>query len=142
MTPPERPSGFEPRLPALLALVVFVLVALTIFFPMLGGQFLAGDDQLIAGYAFRHFGAEAFHQTGHIPQWNPYIFGGLPFFAVIGHGDIFYPTAWLRWFVPTDLGMTLGFFAHIVLAGWGMYALLRGLRLGGAPRSSVAWPMN
>ena len=27
------------------------------------------------------------------------------------HGDIFYPTAWLRWIVDTDVGMTLGFFA-------------------------------
>lgn len=144
MTPSERPSTFEPRLPALLSLAVFVLVALTIFFPMLGGQFLAGDDQLIAGYAFRHFGAEAFRQTGQIPQWNPYIFGGIPFFAVIGHGDIFYPTAWLRWVVSTDVGMTLGFFAHVVLAGWGMYALLRGLRLswGAAVVGGVAYELT
>ena len=144
MTPPERASTFEPRLPALLSLAVFVLVALTIFFPMLGGQFLAGDDQLIAGYAFRHFGAEAFRQTGQIPQWNPYIFGGIPFFAVIGHGDIFYPTAYLRWVVSTDVGMTIGFFAHIVLAGWGMYALLRGLRLswGAAVVGGVAYELT
>ena len=144
MTLPERPSGFEPRLPALVALVVFLLIALTIFFPMLSGQFLGGDDQLIAGYAFRHFGAEAFHQTGHIPQWNPYIFGGIPFFAVIGHGDIFYPTAWLRWFLPTDFGMTLGMYLHIVLAGWAMYALLRGLRLnwGGALVGGVAYQLT
>lgn len=130
MTTPESGTPFQPRYPALVAAIVFALIALTIFFPMLSGQFLGGDDQLIAGYAFRHFGAEAFHQTGHIPQWNPFIFGGIPFFAVIGHGDIFYPTAWLRWFVPTDIGMTLGMYVHVVLAGWAMYALLRGLRLG------------
>ena len=110
--------------------VIFVLVALTIFWPMMTGQYLAGDDQLNAGYAFRLFGAEMHKATGHIPQWNPYIFGGVPFSAVVGHGDIFYPTAWLRWFVPTDVGMTLGFFIHFIVAGSAMYALLRGLKLG------------
>src|SRR5690606_38731989 len=47
------------------------------------------------------------------------------------HGDIFYPTAWLRWLVPTDIGMTIGFFVHLVIAGGAMYALLRAL--------GVAW---
>ena len=129
MTPPEAPRSYEPRWPAVVAGVGFVLVSLTIFWPIFTGQFLAGDDQLTAGYAFRLFGAEMHKATGHIPQWNPYIFGGVPFSAVIGHGDIFYPTAWLRWFVPTDLGMTLGFFLHVIVAGCAMYALLRGLKL-------------
>ncbi|MEP6589718.1 MAG: hypothetical protein ABJC19_00915 [Gemmatimonadota bacterium] len=130
MTSPDATPDYTPRYPAFVACLLFVLVALTIFWPMFTGQFLAGDDQLTAGYAFRHFAAEAHQATGVIPQWNPFIFGGVPFSAVVGHGDIFYPTAWLRWFVPTDVGMTLGFFFHIALAGCAMYALLRGLRLG------------
>jgi hypothetical protein len=96
---------------------------------MLSGRFLVGDDQYIAGYGFRLFGAEMFRQTGHIPEWNPYLFGGLPYIAAM-HGDIFYPTAWLRWFLPVDTAMNLGFFAHIVLAGATMYSLLRALRAG------------
>ncbi len=130
MNEPEASPSFEPRYPAFVAAVLFILVSFTIFWPMLSGQYLAGDDQLTAGYAFRLFAAQSHRATGVIPQWNPFIFGGVPFSAVIGHGDIFYPTAWLRWFVPTDLGMTLGFFFHITLAGFAMYALLRGLRLG------------
>ena len=66
-----------------------------------------------------------FRQTGHIPEWNPYLFGGLPFIAA-QHGDIFYPTAWLRWVLPVDTAMNLGFVAHIVLAGATMYALAPG----------------
>lgn len=142
MTPPDTtPHPFEPRAPWLVALIVFAVAALAIFHPMLAGQFLAGDDQAIAGYGFRLFGAEFHQQTGRIPQWNPYIFGGLPFFAVIGHGDIFYPTAWLRWFVPTDVGMTIGFFVHYVIAGAGAYALLRGFRAswGGAVIGGLAY---
>lgn len=130
MTSPEPRESYQPRYPAFVAAVVFVLVALSIFYPMLSGQFLGGDDQLGAGYAFRLFGAEMHQVTGHIPQWNPYIFGGVPFSAVVGHGDIFYPTAWLRWLVPTDVGMTLGFFIHFIIAGSAMYALVRGLKLG------------
>ncbi len=130
MTPPDTSTEWTPRGQTWLAWLLFTLAALTIFYPMLTGQFLAGDDQVIAGYGFREFGAAYFRQYGHIPQWNPYLFGGLPFFGVIGHGDIFYPTAWLRWIVPTDIGMTLGFFIHVVLAGGFMYALLRTLRFG------------
>jgi hypothetical protein len=95
---------------------------------MLQGRFLVGDDQYVAGYGFRLFGAEMFRQTGHIPEWNPYLFGGLPYIAAM-HGDIFYPTAWLRWILPVDTAMNLGFFSHIVLAGVTMYAFLRALRL-------------
>lgn len=144
MTAPDAPDAWTPRPAAPWAWLVFVLTSLIIFYPMLSGQFLAGDDQVIAGYGFRQFGAEYFRTYGSIPQWNPYLFGGMPFFGVIGHGDIFYPTAWLRWIVPTGFGMTLGFFLHVVLAGGAMYALLRGLRLSwsAAVVGGVAYQMS
>ena len=129
MSPTDDLAPYEPRQPALLALGAFLLAALTLCWPMLGGGFLLGDDQYVAGYGFRLFGAEMFRQTGHIPEWNPYLFGGLPYIAA-QHGDIFYPTAWLRWVLPIDTAMNLGFAGHIVLAGVTMYALLRGLRTG------------
>jgi hypothetical protein len=119
-------TAFEPRRAALLAAAVFLLAALTLCWPMLAGRWLLGDDQYVAGYGFRLFGAEMFRATGHIPEWNPYLFGGLPYIAA-QHGDIFYPTAWLRWVLPVDTAMNLGFFAHIVLAGGCMYAFVRAL---------------
>ena len=127
MSPTERPENLlEPKWPKALALAIFILAALTLCWPMLGGRFLLGDDQYVAGYSFRLYGAEMFRETGHIPQWNPYLFGGLPFIAAM-HGDIFYPTAWLRWFLPVDTAMNLGFALHLVLAGFAMYLLLRAL---------------
>ncbi|MGN6391453.1 MAG: hypothetical protein ACTHM9_04265 [Gemmatimonadales bacterium] len=120
-------ASFEPRRPALVAAVVFLLAALTLCWPMFAGRWLLGDDQYVAGYGFRLFGAEMFRHTGHIPEWNPYLFGGLPFIAA-QHGDIFYPTAWLRWVMPVDTAMNIGFGGHIVLAGIFMYAFLRALR--------------
>ncbi|MDQ3137131.1 MAG: YfhO family protein [Gemmatimonadota bacterium] len=133
MSHPEsvRPAAFEPRRPAVVAGAVFVAAALTLCWPMLAGRWLLGDDQYVAGYGFRLFGAELFRATGRIPEWNPYLFGGMPYIAA-QHGDIFYPTAWVRWFLPVDTAMNLGFFAHLVLAGACTYALLRALR--------VSWP--
>ncbi|MGE0354740.1 MAG: YfhO family protein, partial [Gemmatimonadales bacterium] len=110
------------------ATAIFILAALTVCYPMLAGKFLLGEDQFQAGYAFRLFGAMQFRQTGAIPQWDPYLFGGMPFIAAM-HGDIFYPTAWLRWILPIDTAMNLGLALHIVLAGGFMYLLLRALRL-------------
>jgi len=142
--PESQPSNtFEPRHPALVAVVVFVLAALTLCWPMLAGKFLLGDDQYIAGYGFRLFGAEMVRATGRIPEWNPYLFGGLPYIAA-QHGDIFYPTAWLRWFLPIDTAMNLGFFAHIALAGASMYAFLRALRVSwtGALVGGIAYELS
>lgn len=143
MAPPENP--FEPRRPALLAALVFLLAAATLMWPMALGQFLVNplSDQYSAGYSFRLFGAESFRSTGAIPQWNPYLFGGMPFIGAM-HGDIFYPTAWLRWILPTDVAMTFGFGLHLVLAGLFGYALLRALKLSwtGAVVGGLAYQLT
>jgi hypothetical protein len=122
---------WEPRWPRAVAFLVCVLTALTLLWPLLTGQILFGgtrSDMFIAGYAFRLFGAEQFKATGAIPQWNPYLFGGLPYIAAM-HGDIFYPTAWLRWIMPVDLAITWGMALHFVLAAWFTYGFARALRL-------------
>ena len=95
-------------------------------FPALGGGFLVNprSDQYIAGYPFREFAASV-AQAGHgIPQWNPYLFGGMPYVAAM-HGDIFYPTFLLRMILPTDVAMTWAFIIHIFLAGLFTYLFLR-----------------
>ncbi len=144
MTDSQQPD-YQPSRPGLLAGLVFVAAALTLCWPILTGQFLAGpsSDQFIAGYSFRHFAAEYHQQFGSVPQWNPYIFGGMPFVGA-AHGDIFYPTAWLRWFLPTDLAMSIGFAVHIVLAGWFMFVLLRtlGISWAGAVVGGLAYEMT
>lgn len=145
MSHPESSAAtpFEPPRPALLAGAVCLLAALVVCWPMLTGQWLLGDDQYVGGYGFRLFGAEMFRATGRIPEWNPYLFGGLPFIAA-QHGDIFYPTAWLRWVLPIDTAMNLGFFAHIAIAGATMYAFLRALRLSwtGAMVGGLAYELS
>ncbi|MEP7384108.1 MAG: hypothetical protein ABI910_20690, partial [Gemmatimonadota bacterium] len=138
----------SPTLPAphTLALLACIVAALTLLWPLLTGQILFGgtsSDMYIAGYAFRRFGAESFLRTGEIPQWNPYLFGGLPYIGAM-HGDIFYPTAWLRWIFPVDLAITWGMVLHFVLAGWLTYrfAVALGLRWGAALFAGVSYELT
>jgi hypothetical protein len=121
--------GYAPKHATLLAALAFLVPVLVLCWPILQGQFLGGvhSDQYVAGYSFRLFGAERFLETGRIPQWNPYLFGGMPFIAA-SSGDIFYPTAWLRWIMPVGTAMALGFAVHLVLAGLFAYLFLRALR--------------
>jgi hypothetical protein len=143
---PSDSMPWEPRWPRGTAAMVCVLAALTLLWPLLTGQILFGgmrSDMYIAGYAFRLFGADQFKATGHIPQWNPYLFGGLPYIAAM-HGDIFYPTAWLRWIMPVDLAITWGMAVHFVLAGWLTYGFARALGLSwtSAVTAGVAYELS
>src|SRR5947209_1440222 len=138
-------DSYEPKHPRLAAALVCCAAALTLLWPLLTGQIMFGgtrSDMFVAGYAFRLFGAETFKQTGSIPQWNPYIFGGMPYIAAM-HGDIFYPTAWLRWIMPVDLAITWGMAIHFVLAGWFTYVFARalGIRWSGSALAAVSYEL-
>ncbi len=135
-----------PRVPHLLAFALCTAAALLLLWPLVTGQIMFGgarSDMFIAGYSFRLFGAQTFLETGSIPQWNPYLYGGLPYIGAM-HGDIFYPTAWLRWIMPVDLAITWGMALHFVLAGWFMYRLCRalGLSWGASIFAGVAYELS
>lgn len=140
------PDQFEPQAPNLMAAAICTVAALTLLWPLLTGHILFGgarSDMFIAGYSFRLFGAETFKETGSIPQWNPYLLGGLPYIAAM-HGDIFYPTAWLRWIMPVDLAITWGMAIHFVLAGWFTFRFARalGLSWGASIFAGVAYELT
>jgi hypothetical protein len=141
----EPTTDYRPPRPALVAWAVFTVVTLTLCWPMFAGKFLAGpySDMFEAGYSFRAFAASYFRTYHAIPQWNPYLMGGVPYIAA-GAGDIFYPTAWLRWILPTDVAINLGFAAHLVIAGGAMYGLARVLRVSwtGALVAGLAYELT
>lgn len=141
----EPVPGYEPKRATLLAALAFLVPVLVLCWPIAQGYFLGGahSDQYVAGYSFRLFGAERFLETGRIPQWNPYLFGGMPFIAA-SSGDIFYPTAWLRWIMPVGTAMALGFAVHLFLAGLFSYLFLRALRCSwaGAVVGGVAYELT
>jgi hypothetical protein len=125
------PAAYEPQRPTLVAAGVFALWPVLLSLPMLAGLWLASpmSDQYNASVPFQAWSAEWLNRTGHLPLWNPEIFGGLPFVAA-GSGDIFYPTWWLRLLVPATMAGNLSFFVHYILAGLFTYLLLRRLRVG------------
>ncbi len=128
VTTPLTPSDSAPRLAFLWATLACVLAALTLAHPAVSGAFLVNpvSDQYIAGFPFREFAAASLRAGDGIPQWNPYLMGGMPYIAAM-HGDIFYPTFLLRMVLPTDVAMTWGMILHLMLAGVAAYAFLRSI---------------
>ncbi len=138
-------AAYEPARPTLVATAWFTLWPALLSLPMLAGKWLASpfSDQYNASVPFQAWSAEWFKRTGHLPLWNPEIFGGLPFVAA-GSGGIFYPTWLLRYVVPATTVANLGFFVHYLLAGLFTYLLLRRLGLGwtGAVIGGVAYELS
>ncbi|HEY2806932.1 MAG TPA: hypothetical protein VGI92_13825, partial [Gemmatimonadales bacterium] len=110
MTDTDNTPTYQPRYPLAAAAGLLAIGVVILCLPMLRGQFVSGtmSDQVWAGLPFRTFWSEEFHRAGHIPLWNPYIFGGLPFVGAM-HGDIFYPTSFLRLIFRADTVLNIVF---------------------------------
>jgi hypothetical protein len=134
-----------PERPGLWAALLYAACTISLGYQAFAGKFLAGpnSDQYVAGYAFREFGASMLRATHGFPQWNPYLFGGLPYVAAM-HGDIFYPTFLLRLILPTDVAMTWSFMLHLFAAGLFTYYFVRASRFGFYPAlfAGVAYMMS
>jgi hypothetical protein len=126
----EHVLNLAPKHPRLVAGLICTAFVALLCWPIARGMYLVStvSDQYAVGYAFREFGARYFAEHGGVAQWNPYIFGGLPFVAA-QHGDIFYPTALLRLLVSTDMALNLAFAVHLVLAGFFTFLFLRAVGL-------------
>ncbi|HJT25432.1 MAG TPA: hypothetical protein VJ873_12735, partial [bacterium] len=66
--------------------------------------------------------------AGHFPLWNPYYFGGEPFFAD-PNVMACYPLLYLTLLFPLSYGLSVFFFLHMALAAFGMHFWLKSLRL-------------
>jgi len=146
MTPSRPPAAAAgPRFGTAWAALVYAAVTMLFAYPALSGGFLVSpvSDQYIGGYAVREFGGAVLAQTGHFAQWNPYLFGGMPFLGSM-NGDIFYPPSVLfRLIMRPDVAVTWLFIVHIFLAGWLTYVFLRtmGLRFAAALTGGLAYLM-
>jgi hypothetical protein len=143
---PPAPPPTAPRFAAVWAALVYAGVTCAFCWPAFTGAFLAGpnSDQFIGGYMVREFGTAMLRQTGHFPEWNPYLFGGMPYVGAM-NGDIFYPPSLvLRLLLRPDVFVTWAFILHIFLAGWLTYLFLRtvGLGFAGALVGGMAYMMG
>jgi hypothetical protein len=116
----------EPRHAAWWAAALYAVATLALMWPAVSGMFLVNPmSDLLSAYAYRVFEAEMLRQTAAMPQWNPYILGGIPYVAGSGFGDVFYPAVLLRLFMPVDAAVTWALALHIFLAGFFAYRFLR-----------------
>lgn len=133
---PARKPAFTIEDSPWFAPVMFVVLLAGLL--VLFGEFIFSDkmlhssDTIQAGMFFRSYLVDYFHEHGRMPMWNPYIFGGMPFVDAF-HGDIFYPLAFIKYFMSTHrfLGMVL--VLHIFLAGIFMYLCARQFKLSKIP---------
>ncbi len=72
---------------------------------------------------------------GHLPQWNPYIFAGTPYWADLKSGILNPMNVIFLFFGEGNIPQALGWFifAHFPLMTWGMFRLLRRLGLEQEP---------
>lgn len=121
---PESSPYFTPL--AFVGIAVALLVLFSDF--IFSSKMLHGSDTIQAGIFFRSFLVDSVWQNGSIPQWNPYIFGGMPYVEAF-HGDIFYPLSFLKYFGSIYKALGYVLIMHIFLAGLFMYSCAREFKL-------------
>ncbi len=129
----KKTSGSKLHFTTTLAIAILGALTLLYFYKVLSPNvMIQATDQLSAGIPIRQFQANELHHL-RFPLWDPYLFSGIPFVDAM-HGDIFYPSAFLRIFLPAHYVLTLVFIIHVFLAGLLMFILLRdmGLDIQGA----------
>lgn len=70
-------------------------------------------------------------QRGIFPFWNPYVSCGQPFLAVLQHG-LLYPVSLITFLFPFETAFKFVFIIPFILAGLGIYLLLRSFQLSPA----------
>jgi hypothetical protein len=121
---PEASPWFTP------AAFWVIFIALVILFGefIFSDKMLYGSDTIQAGIFFRSFYVDYFMEHLAVPQWNPYIFCGMPYVEAF-HGDIFYPLSILKFFGSIYRTLGINLVLHIFLAGIFMYLAARQFKL-------------
>jgi hypothetical protein len=120
----------------LIAPVCFIVLT----FAMFGGVLFqterlpAADDTdlLLQFVPWRAFGFGQLRH-GHLPLWNPYIYGGTPYFGGF-QSALLYPLNWLHLVLPLNVAITWICAIHVFLAGYftSLWARARGAGVAGS----------
>ncbi len=109
---------------------VLVLVALPVLvfgFPALFGHVVVPGDDLTQNYPLRVLAGQQI-RAGNLPLFDPDIWSGAPLLADWNAGAA-YPLTWLFAILPGVAAWTVNMIATWAVAGVGMFAFLRALRL-------------
>jgi hypothetical protein len=106
--------------------ILCLALSLIYFFPtFLPDRQIGGTDYTSSGYFFQEFLAQRFN-SGVLPKWVPYIYGGLPLYS--NPGATYYPIRLIAEAVlPVDRVLAMIFVVQFTIAGIGFYLLMREL---------------
>ena len=127
----ESSPGRSWRVPPWLAFSgVCVLLSLVFYrdFVFGPGSMLFGTDMVDQAFQLREFGVGEIRSGRGFPLWNPFVYGGLPYLAVLP-GPVFYPTSLLYLIMPLHRAIGWTFVLHTALSGIFAYAAARSIRL-------------
>ena len=133
---PNRFSSASERATALLV----TLAPLVYFFPAVRGRLvLSPDDGVLFNVPLRVAFARIV-ADGHVPLWNPYIFGGMPLFGS-AQGGLLLPLNWFFLLFSAPVATNMMMLATYALAGLGafLYARRTGASLAGAAVTGLVW---
>lgn len=127
MTTPDSTTSPLDRLPRWVPAVTYLVLTVVVFRAYLfapAGSMLYGSDTIAAGVLLRSFFVSGVKALGHIPQWNPLLFGGLPYLEA-GGGDTTYPTAIFHFLMSMPQALAWKLIFHVFVAGFSMYYCVR-----------------
>lgn len=105
-------------------LILLAVMLFLFFFEVIFKRGFFWEDFLEQNFPYRLFAARAL-ADGVFPYWNPYIFGGLPFFADVQTGVLFPLNLILTIFVSgqwlSSYAVELFMILHLLIAGIGMF---------------------
>ncbi|MHB8078243.1 MAG: hypothetical protein ACYDIE_03180 [Candidatus Krumholzibacteriia bacterium] len=143
---PAAANRHHRRLPEGLWPLLAVVLALALLYPgpLFQGRIFASSDARNQD-AFTLVGDAALAR-GSYPQWNPYLFGGMPTFGSLSYTKFVYPPSVLLNFLHDSLGLPplTWLFAHLVFGALGMAFLLRrwGVSPAGRALGGLAWVLS
>jgi hypothetical protein len=91
-----------------------------------------GTDMVSQAYQSRAFAVQEVQAGRGLPQWNPFVYGGLPYLSVLPY-PVYYPTSVLYFVMALHRAIGWAFILHFLLAGVLAYRMARELRLAPGP---------
>ena len=123
-----------------LAAFAVTLAPILYFLPALRNHLVLGpDDGMLFNVPLRVAAAQMV-RSGHLPLWNPYIFGGMPMLAA-AQGGFLFPLNWFYLVFSPAVATDLVTISAYMLAASGAYFFARrtGASIAGAMTTSLIW---
>src|SRR5256885_14690326 len=128
----------ENRRSTLISLTLLLALTLAMFGDVLfaGGTRVVGfqsGDLYLQFLSWRDFGFRELAR-GNLALWNPYIFGGAPYFGAL-QAALLYPPNWLFLFLPLPTAINWSIALHVFAIGAFMFFWMRVRGLSVVPAS-------